>query len=70
MSRPDTYKASLAAVMPLIRRWRARPCKDGETIVETEVCPACNGTIRMVKQSWLMGLTGQCRTSFCVNFSE
>lgn len=68
--RPETYRASLALVMPLIIHWRARGCKDGETLMEDVKCPACGGTLRMVKASWRMSMTGNCRTPFCVSFSE
>lgn len=69
-NRPDTYRASLALVRPLILRWRARGCKDGEALIENEVCPACGGTIRMFKATWAMSMTGRCSTPFCINFSE
>lgn len=70
INRPDTYRASLALAQPLIQRWRALGCKDGQALIEDEVCPACGGTIHLFKATWAMALTGRCSTPFCINFSE
>lgn len=68
--RPDTYRESLAAAMPLIEYWRKMPCKEGDTKEATTVCPACGGTIRLFKESWRMSLTAHCNTAFCVQLTE
>jgi len=70
MIRPNTYQASLTAVQPLLKAWRKKKCVDSVAIVETVACPACSGTMRVVKMVFGAYLSVRCNTPFCVQHQE